>query len=911
MTEFRRLGWAAFDVTGDDLGTDLVVMARDERSFDPGRLVGVQVKTGPTRFARPQKDPSGAVVGWWFVDRRREHLDHWASFSVPHLLVLWNLDTRTSYWVHVTQDKIVSTGVGAKILVPAANSIDEQHRQALLEAAATGRQPPALEGSAWAGAQGLAPRDLLRYALTVPRLIAPHPNSPTGGPLSSAQAVALVARGRLEQWRQRAAGSAEVPSPEQALLSPEWGWRFAAAVADRYTSGATAPLQSLLHDAPDCAARSACAAVLAAAQIERGEADQALVVLDEVLSEDDAEPVDHSWLRVQHARACIEVGRLREARATAIAVQGLRGTHGEDVTATGLAGVAAELLFYASDWGDKDVQAMISGGDTVASWWRNQSLARGLAAAIEQRFTDWAPDPTTVLIVGGPAATSYPRAAALTASHLGDHPDWQYPTELTAQHTLQKLSRTADHEAIVNALKDLRLAGASDSLEAASRRLVCDGPWETVRVAASQVELARSTRTTAAADLDQLRCGAVALDTATADRATAWLLDTLAAPAEYLNRVTRFVHIETRLLTTLSPVVTSASDTVQAFVIERILALPEGLDEVSSRDWAAIAGALESAWSAQAAQRAGELASRHEEPLRRALRRIAARHHLDTRTQLITQIRDGSLTALADYGDSRDLPEDAVAAALERLHPALEAIVAQARASHTVGQTETSRIVAVLNVAHPAAARWDALLTLLEEPSVDDEYKIGPLETLARSTERLSDGLRERLAVTARVLEQNPEPPGPDPDTPRGVRAEAVHLHAALDPDEHPRILNTLVDLIAGDSKQRSAAARIARHLPGGEALGILATLAHDSDCVVRADAAASVALRVAAGGAGPLAEQTLQRALQDTGLVVPGAIATALTSTTHELSQPATAAVTELRGHPSSAVRRRAQSRA
>jgi hypothetical protein len=136
-----------------------------------------------------------------------------------------------------------------------------------------------------------------------------------------------------------------------------------------------------------------------------------------------------------------------------------------------------------------------------------------------------------------------------------------------------------------------------------------------------------------------------------------------------------------------------------------------------------------------------------------------------------------------------------------------------------------------------------------------------------------------------------------------------MHLLAALAPDEHPRILGALVDLIAGDSEQRSAAAHTARHLPQGEALGILATLPHDSDCVVRADAAASAALRVAMGGAGPLAEQILQAALRDTGLVVPGAIAMALVSVPPELSQPATAVLAELRDHLSSAVRRRASS--
>jgi hypothetical protein len=163
-----------------DLGTDLFVLARDERLFDLGLVAGVQVKSGGNRsryFRERVRDGNGELRGWWYRDDDRRHVDAWVSHALPHLIVLHNLDTRTSYWAHVTPETVVAAGQGAKVLVPKADTIDDQHRDALLGVAASTRPAVTWERSAWVGAASLAPRDLLRHALVVPRLIAPHPNA--------------------------------------------------------------------------------------------------------------------------------------------------------------------------------------------------------------------------------------------------------------------------------------------------------------------------------------------------------------------------------------------------------------------------------------------------------------------------------------------------------------------------------------------------------------------------------------------------------------------------------------------------------------------------------------------------------------------------------------------------------------
>jgi hypothetical protein len=59
------------------------------------------------------------------------------THGLRHLLVLHDLETRISYWVHVTAEAIESTGKGAKILVPARQTIDLEHLDDLLAVAAS------------------------------------------------------------------------------------------------------------------------------------------------------------------------------------------------------------------------------------------------------------------------------------------------------------------------------------------------------------------------------------------------------------------------------------------------------------------------------------------------------------------------------------------------------------------------------------------------------------------------------------------------------------------------------------------------------------------------------------------------------------------------------------------------------
>jgi Domain of unknown function (DUF4365) len=210
----------------------------------------------------------GNIVGWWYRDTDRSHVDDWAQHGLPHLIVLHHVESRISYWRHVTDDAIVSTGEGAKILVPKSNTVDAAHRDELLAVAATQRSIGGWEGAAWVGTISLPPRDRLRHALLVPRLVAPHPNAGREEPITACQAVALLAQVRFNDLRAFAERHDSVPTLSEAAYSPDWQWRYVAALGRWIKSEDLDGLLAAVQGAPGPEERAAATVSAACALIE-------------------------------------------------------------------------------------------------------------------------------------------------------------------------------------------------------------------------------------------------------------------------------------------------------------------------------------------------------------------------------------------------------------------------------------------------------------------------------------------------------------------------------------------------------------------------------------------------------------------------------------------------------------------
>ncbi|MDG1068556.1 MAG: DUF4365 domain-containing protein [Sulfitobacter sp.] len=93
-----------------------------------GRLIAVQIKSGPSYF----KSQSHAGVWHRFSNR---HKDLWVNHSLPVIIVLCDLDVEMCTFVHVTDERCVSTGNAWKIHVPAANLFGPSTAQTLIDLA--------------------------------------------------------------------------------------------------------------------------------------------------------------------------------------------------------------------------------------------------------------------------------------------------------------------------------------------------------------------------------------------------------------------------------------------------------------------------------------------------------------------------------------------------------------------------------------------------------------------------------------------------------------------------------------------------------------------------------------------------------------------------------------------------------
>jgi HEAT repeat protein len=902
---FERLGWGVATNSDSDLGTDLFVMARDERLFDLGLVIGVQVKTGPRWFRESARAPEGEVLGWWFRDDTRVHIDSWLKHGLPHLIVLHDANTQTSYWEHVRDDVVVSAGQGAKILVPRSQTLDDDHRDALLDVAATLRPRVGLEGSAWTGAASLRPRELLRHALVVPRLIAPHPNAGRSRPLTPEQAVALLAQARLRDFESFANAYPEVPSLTEAADSPDWSWRFVSAFGLRLTTGEIADLRGLIESAPTPAAQTAATVVTAAGLVQEARADEALALLRGTLEGDEAEPVDHAWLTMQVARACAELGQVDEARRHTYDIQQIRTTHSDDVTATAIVGVAVTLLFELAAWDEEDLPGLITGMDNAVAWWRIQTVSSGLTALTTRSFKSWARD-RSIQFLGGERINNKLVAASLTAGHLGDHSAWRHLSGLVGQANLLAMDRTSDPDSMVARLHGLRLAGQHDALKLTVRRVADDGPATAVTHAAGDVDLEASTRTTVLADLALLRYGGDLLDKETATRTLHWLLATLRDPSPLVARTRPPGDLDNTLLEAIAAVVPAAPASEQQEVAEFLVTLPGQADQMLATSWARVLHAVPSeVWTRQMAVRLGQNAAEHHRALRLPISGLVSRNDAKVQGQLVQEALAGSREALAALGDVRDLKTDVAAALVKGLVARADQQARDAHGGqHGLGGSNVGRALTVLNVWHPDAADWDALLRLLGDSMVIGKHKREAFQVLTASADKLPGEIMQRLKTVA-VAAAGQKPLGPIFPTKdaEGAAGAATELAIALGTLDEQISAEYLIELLAGSIDDRRWAARVAGRRAQPEDVGLLTSLIVDPDPAVRSSAASQLARMVAADQGGPLARQGLKVCLLDPGTLVPASVAATL-EREPSLNREAIDALTQMITHPSARVR-------
>ena len=103
--QVTRLGLAFREQGTSDFGVD--AQAEMKREGRPtGRLVGLQIKSGPSYFDEPYED------GWIFRPKKK-HVRYWLNHSLPVYVLLVKLDTMTVYWQEVTEQQLWSSSCAA------------------------------------------------------------------------------------------------------------------------------------------------------------------------------------------------------------------------------------------------------------------------------------------------------------------------------------------------------------------------------------------------------------------------------------------------------------------------------------------------------------------------------------------------------------------------------------------------------------------------------------------------------------------------------------------------------------------------------------------------------------------------------------------------------------------------------
>ncbi len=903
MGNFERIGWGPVPNTLHDLGTDLFILARDARRFERGLLVGAQVKAGPTAFDRPVTDESGAVVGWEYYEADASHFDDWVKHGLPHLVVLNDLGSRISYWVHVTADAVSSTGKGVKILVPADQTVDVEHLEALMEVAANQRVPIPLEGTAWsAGVRNIAPSRRLRHAMIAPRLVAPHPNTGTSREIEPEEGLAILARGSVSRFEGFGEQHASVPKLNEANDHKDWRWRFAAALA-RYVLGNESAVGGLIDSAPNAAAQVA-ARVLQACELHDGEEyDHAIKVLTEQIEADNANPTDQAWLLMQRARIRADTGAVADARNDAVAAQVMLVGDEDDLTASALRGASGWLLFQTAPWADRKLQQMIESTDTAVSWWRTQATSSALSEAETRVFRRWADEQTRRFEVED--VVNNRLYAALLGAHLaGEQAAWRATGSVLARNTIMVAHGRQDHRLLQSGVDELRRSGDAPNTILAAQRLWSIGPLLPLRDAVAAIRRNSWTHTTALANIRLWEHGGDLLLREDALDASHFCLEVLSDPEPFAQRTNPTFRVVPALLDSLAGVVLAGGHDAQRDVLRFIAELPQISEDSEAQGWARVLTRLDP-HNLDASERSEvrAAADRQTSELLSAQMLGFLIDDPDVLRVLLERARKGDSYALAAISDVNRLNRDAAVAVIEREATTLQRMVNDAeKGSYSVFVHDPVRTFVVVAAAFPEAAQWEALMGLLEHPQVAGEHKRSGCLALGNLVDELPQAVRQELT---RILPAIGQTSTIDVMYGRPLAGADRYLGAALGSVDQVEFANILGKLMNGSRHDRMDAARLIMLQPDTPHVSALIMMLGDPFADVRAAGAAALAKLAVREPtrADPLVQAGLQQALLDPGARVPLGVAVGLGGPTVDRAE-AVAVASQFVDHPSALVR-------
>lgn len=482
MASLVDLGWGPVDNRQHDLGTDLLVHVRDERGFDRALLIGAQVKAGESYFRSPTRRPD--PDGWWYAEDDTDHFDIWSNHVLPHLLILHDPALKISYWQRVTPDRVVSTGRGAKVLVPRANTLEGSQLPSLLDELA---RPIGGETNNY---DAVAPGDRLRHSILAPF---DQPRLATLGPTCApTEFIAAVMNGSDGGARPKWAASSR----------RTWTVDFADAIASwRGTGDATA-----LRDLAKCARflRDKCAAtVLYSSSLRSSERHgEALSAVSKLLDGNQLGPTDQAWCLVQRARASIELGDLAGARRDAAqAARSVALAKPHDHVGKTLGRVAAVMLYELAE--TVTLPPIFRPGiyDPIATW-RETLVTAALSQSAAEAYESMG-SARSIRFGNADPIAGYLELASLNADLVGDQAEWRRIEELRAKLQLQR--QHSDPAAVADAIDRLRRVGSTAAIKVIASHLYHNGPAQPLAASVGLIRPSRISATSARSSLELAR----------------------------------------------------------------------------------------------------------------------------------------------------------------------------------------------------------------------------------------------------------------------------------------------------------------------------------------------------------------------------------------------------------------------
>ena len=881
---FERIKWAPVENRDrHDLGTDLLVAARDPRRFDRGLVVGVQVKGGTSYFNEPEVDASGLVTGWWHRNDS-EHFDYWVKHQLPHLVVLYDIGERVGYWVHVTPERCISTGKGLKIFVPKENTVTEANAPRLIDVAVRQRGSISLEGTSFdAAAVHVAPGDRLRYALLIPRLIAPHANQSADVILEPEEAVALLTLLHPQRLTARMKDARIWDDLDRPPRLDDWRWHFAYGLWRYVASNETDALESSYAAAVmDKTGRSdwrvAAVVVLASARIELGELDKATALIDEELKRDVAGPIDNGWLLVHAANCAALAGRPDIAKDKVAKALDEFKLEADDATASLLAGVAYRISFNLSSWLDtnRNVSETLRAGDNAGSWWRDQQLRWALDAVAIERFREWAQESTSRWEAEPPGQQLRP--SALMALFTGDHAGWSAAESRLGRYEMQRATTPDEyHWAFVRLLR----SGDKESVLLAGRHVRQVGPAAVLaRVSAICTPLNMGTQ------VDMMLAfwgefGDLGEQSA-AHNLIEWCLQQAKQPPPSKgHREVPLHHLLEAILAALPTAAAAVYDSVAQSLKEM------SIHWTDLTSFIRLAQVLEQQTPSRLdADFLFELAQRYVKlPEAAPLFGVAARAgSADAKTLLLEASRTGDFVAAQNALHSQWLDEEIARKVVAAIVAALEKEREDSK-NGTIGSgyaVDRALLLVHLFLEFPGIAAWQTIADYLGDLHVVADHKRGAVLYLGRERTRIGAPTSKLLLATLPGLAASKYFPQNLLDF-TGYRKPATDLSDYLAWTLGTSGIDTLESFVSsafasGGLHKRWAWDVLSGCVPNGYDLVAVQGLG-DPDLGTRARCAQFLARRIESGADSEMLRRAAQTVLSDTGTLLPGAFLTEISA--------------------------------